>query len=137
MSAAAAAAEAVRPAGAAQLSDANEEAVDEEGYLNYGGTQATQAEGEWLGQFKSQIVGIRYYQGTVGRNEMVKFVREPLNLYDANAIRVENIRSEKVGHLRRELAAQIAALLDSGQLAIEGMMTGSGKRSTAGGPPQT
>jgi SWI/SNF-related matrix-associated actin-dependent regulator of chromatin subfamily A3 len=51
---------------------------------------------------------------------MVKFVREPSNPYDANAVRVENIRSEKVGHLRRELVAEIAALMDGGRLVIEG-----------------
>ncbi|KAI8473525.1 MAG: SNF2 family N-terminal domain-containing protein [Monoraphidium minutum] len=82
---------------------------------------------EYLGQFKTQIVGIRYYEGKVGRNEMVKLVREADNPYDANAVRVENIRSEKVGHLRRELVAEIAPLLDRGLVAIEGIMPGTGK----------
>jgi SWI/SNF-related matrix-associated actin-dependent regulator of chromatin subfamily A3 len=49
-----------------------------------------------LGGFETQIVGIRYYQGEVGRNEMVSLVREPRNPYDANAIRVDNIRGEQV-----------------------------------------
>jgi len=38
---------------------------------------------------------------------MVGLVREPENPYDANAIRVENIAAEKVGHLNRQLAAQV------------------------------
>ncbi|KIY99028.1 Helicase-like transcription factor [Monoraphidium neglectum] len=109
------------PAGVPLVIDGSDE--DEEG----GGEREHEAELEYLGQFKSQIVGIRYYEGTVGRNEMVKFVREPSNPYDANAVRVENIRSEKVGHLRRELVAEIAALMDGGRLVIEGMMTGTGK----------
>ena len=51
---------------------------------------------------------------------MVACIREPENPYDANAVRVENILGEKVGHLRRELALEIAPLLDSGDLQIEG-----------------
>lgn len=39
--------------------------------------------------------------------EMVGLVREPENAYDANAIRVENIAAEKVGHLNRQLAEQV------------------------------
>jgi len=58
---------------------------------------------------------------------MVKFVREPHNPYDRNAVRVENIRGEKLGHLRRELVLQLAALLDGGEVTIEGLMPGSGK----------
>ncbi len=38
---------------------------------------------------------------------MVGLIREPENPYDANAIRVENIAAEKVGHLNRQLAAQV------------------------------
>ena len=39
--------------------------------------------------------------------EMVGLIREPENAYDGNAIRVENIAAEKVGHLNRQLAAQV------------------------------
>jgi hypothetical protein len=38
---------------------------------------------------------------------MVGLIREPENAYDGNAIRVENIAAEKVGHLNRQLAAQV------------------------------
>ncbi len=51
---------------------------------------------------------------------MVKLVREPENMYDRNAIRVENIHGQKVGHLKREVAAQLAQLLDTDDLRIEG-----------------
>ncbi|WIA16914.1 hypothetical protein OEZ85_013841 [Tetradesmus obliquus] len=88
-----------------------------------------EAELEFIGCFKTVIVGIRYYTGRVGVNEMVKFVREPLNPYDANAVKVENTNGEQVGHLKRELVYEIASMLDADQLRIEGVMPG-GSRST-------
>ena len=55
--------------------------------------------------------------------EMVGLVREPENAYDANAIRVENIAAEKVGHLNRQLAAQVSQQthwVGSGMLVVLG-----------------
>jgi SWI/SNF-related matrix-associated actin-dependent regulator of chromatin subfamily A3 len=45
----------------------------------------------------TRIVGIRYYQGTVSRNQYVLFVREPQNPADQNAIRVHNVANILVG----------------------------------------
>ncbi|KAF6264805.1 SNF2 family N-terminal domain-containing protein [Scenedesmus sp. NREL 46B-D3] len=108
--------------------------------------QQNEAELEFLGCFKTVIVGIRYYTGRVGVNEvgqgcqldaaemvvrdrMVKFVREPSNPYDANAVKVENALGEQVGHLKRELVYEIASMLDADDIRIEGIMPG-GSHST-------
>ncbi|WIA37137.1 hypothetical protein OEZ86_014100 [Tetradesmus obliquus] len=108
-------------AAAAATAAAGSQADDEE--------QQPEAELEFIGCFKTVIVGIRYYTGRVGVNEMVKFVREPRNPYDANAVKVENTNGEQVGHLKRELVYEIASMLDADQLRIEGVMPG-GSRST-------
>ncbi|RWW20820.1 hypothetical protein GW17_00015046 [Ensete ventricosum] len=44
---------------------------------------------------------------------MVGLVREPLNPYDPNAIKVLNTRTAQVGHIERAAAAALAPLLDS------------------------
>ena len=56
------------------------------------------------GAFESYIVGVQYYDGIVSRKEQVSLVRQPNNPYDRNAIRVENIRGEQVGHIPRHLS---------------------------------
>ncbi|GBF96868.1 helicase-like transcription factor [Raphidocelis subcapitata] len=90
------------------------------------GQEGEEAELFFLGSFRSKIVGVQYYAGKVGHDELVGFVREPNNPYDRWAVRVENIRGEKVGHLPRVLVQYIAPLLDSGDVYIEGLMPGSG-----------
>ena len=59
-----------------------------------------------------RIVGIRYYRGEAHPGEFVNLRREPHNPYDRNAIRVDNMHNEKVGHIKRELAAVLAPLMD-------------------------
>ena len=39
--------------------------------------------------------------------QMVKMVREPNNPYDRQAVRVDNVVGEKVGHLSRQVAAVV------------------------------
>jgi SWI/SNF-related matrix-associated actin-dependent regulator of chromatin subfamily A3 len=39
-------------------------------------------------------------------------VREPHNPYDANAVRVENMNRQKVGHIKRQQAAALAPIMD-------------------------
>lgn len=70
-----------------------------------------------LGFIVSQVVGMRHYKDTVTGREAVGLVREPLNLYDGNAIAVFNANNKKVGHLPAALAAVLAPLLDSQLLA--------------------
>ncbi|EFJ07530.1 hypothetical protein SELMODRAFT_448393 [Selaginella moellendorffii] len=48
-----------------------------------------------VGCLTVNVVGLRYYHGTVTNGEMVQLVREPAtNPYDSNAIRVLNIRGD-------------------------------------------
>jgi len=55
---------------------------------------------EYFGFFQTNVVGIQYYAGRIGRQEMMLLVRDPQNPYDRWAVRVENIRGIKVGSLR-------------------------------------
>ena len=47
-------------------------------------------------------------------------VREPRNPYDSNAVKVENIQGQQVGHIKRELAAALAYIMDSKWARLEG-----------------
>ena len=51
---------------------------------------------QFLGSVNFTIVGIRYYRGEAHPNEFVSVVREPENMYDRNAIKVNNMHGEKV-----------------------------------------
>ncbi|CAI5971373.1 unnamed protein product [Closterium sp. NIES-65] len=51
--------------------------------------------------------------------QMVRLIREPNNAYDRNAIRVDNIRGQKVGHVEAKMACHLAPLVDAGLVAIE------------------
>lgn len=50
---------------------------------------------------------------------MVLLVREPTNPYDRWAIRVDNARYEKVGHIPRTVVEYISPLVDAGELYLE------------------
>ncbi|KAF8135787.1 SNF2 family N-terminal domain-containing protein [Boletus edulis] len=71
---------------------------------------------------KTSIVGVQYYKGLVGPGEQVRLVREPNNRYDRNAIQVQNIGGAQVGHIPRNVASQLAPLLDRGLVTVEGDM---------------
>ena len=43
---------------------------------------------------------------------MANLIREPQNQYDANAIRVDNLSHEQVGHIKRTYAAVLAPIID-------------------------
>jgi SWI/SNF-related matrix-associated actin-dependent regulator of chromatin subfamily A3 len=58
-------------------------------------------------------VGIRFYDGVAHPGEFVHLVREPDNLYDSNAIRVDNMNLEKVGHIKATVAMTLAPFMDS------------------------
>ncbi|KAI9442268.1 SNF2 family N-terminal domain-containing protein [Lactarius indigo] len=70
----------------------------------------------------SNVVGVQYYKGFVDIGEQVRFVREPQNKYDRNAIAVQNIGRTQVGHIPRQTAAKLAPLIDSGLITVEGTM---------------
>ena len=75
---------------------------------------------EPFGTFRADIVGIRYYKGRVNTREMVSLQREPQNIYDCNAIRVDNIFGVQVGHIKKEQARVLANIVDSKRARLEG-----------------
>lgn len=75
-----------------------------------------------VGFVEVNVVGLQYYHGTVNNREMVRLIREPHNAYDRNAIRVENMRGEQVGHVERYKACHLAPLIDDGSAAMEGIV---------------
>ncbi|CAJ0823556.1 5109_t:CDS:10 [Entrophospora sp. SA101] len=76
------------------------------------------------GNIKSKVVGIRYYNGTVNRNEAVSIIREPDNIADSNALRVDNILGNQVGHIPRDIARILAPMIDLNEIRIEGTISG-------------
>ncbi|GES75403.1 SNF2 family helicase [Rhizophagus clarus] len=77
------------------------------------------------GNIITQIVGVRYYDGVVNKNESVSITREPSNNYDRNALRVDNILGVQVGHIPKDLAKLLAPLIDNGNIRIEGTIAGN------------
>ncbi|KAL9963926.1 hypothetical protein ACROYT_G027482 [Oculina patagonica] len=74
----------------------------------------------YFGSCRGNIVGKRYYQGSVNNNEMVSLIREPHNPFDANALRVDNVHGVQVGHIKRELARPLADVVDFGLARLKG-----------------
>ncbi|KAL5720479.1 RING-type E3 ubiquitin transferase [Ranunculus cassubicifolius] len=68
------------------------------------------------------IVGLQHYSGRINGRELVGLVREPLNVYDPNAIKVLNMRMVQVGHIERSSAKILAPLIDSGIVTVEGIV---------------
>lgn len=56
----------------------------------------------------------------VNRGEMVGLVREPQNQYDRNAVKVTNVFGNQVGHIKKELAAAMAHVMDNNLAKVEG-----------------
>ena len=56
----------------------------------------------------------------VNNQEMVCLCREPYNKYDPNAIKVNNVDGDQVGHIKRELAKPLSQIMDRGLGRIEG-----------------
>ncbi|XP_051482287.1 helicase-like transcription factor isoform X2 [Apus apus] len=74
------------------------------------------------GTLRGSVVGLRYYTGIVNNNEMVALQREPNNPYDKNAVKVNNVNGDQVGHIKKELAAALAGIMDSKLALIEGVV---------------
>lgn len=60
---------------------------------------------------EGKIVGIQYYDGYASRGESVLVKREPNNQYDRNAIRIDNVVGQQIGHIPRKIAAKLSAYL--------------------------
>ncbi|OXG23958.1 DNA repair protein Rad5 [Cryptococcus neoformans Tu259-1] len=79
---------------------------------------------EHFATFRSDVVGVQYYRGLVGRGEYVLLRREPTNKWDSNAVQVVNAGGSQVGHIPRAVAANLAILMDRNQISVEGRMIG-------------
>ncbi|XP_059208866.1 helicase-like transcription factor isoform X2 [Centropristis striata] len=75
-----------------------------------------------IGHLKGTVVGLRYYTGVVNPGEMVGLVRQPQNQYDPNAVMVANTYGNQVGHIKRELAAAMAHVMDNNLAKVEGVV---------------
>ncbi|KAM6960682.1 helicase-like transcription factor [Aplochiton taeniatus] len=75
-----------------------------------------------FGNLMGNVVGLRYYSGVVNRGEMVALVRKPQNPYDHNAVMVANVYGSQVGHIKRELAAPMANIMDNKLAKVEGVV---------------
>ncbi|CAG9950074.1 unnamed protein product [Clonostachys rosea f. rosea IK726] len=72
----------------------------------------------------AKIVGVRYYNGFASAGEVVLCRREPTNTHDRNAIRVENVLGQQIGHLPRTVVQKLAPFIDRGDLTVEAQLTG-------------
>lgn len=74
---------------------------------------------------RTKIVGIQYYSGYASVGEYVSVRREPRNQYDSNAIRINNVMGDQIGHIGRGEAAKLAQYIDIGTLVVEGVLAGT------------
>ncbi|KAL8151079.1 hypothetical protein V2J09_020887 [Rumex salicifolius] len=81
-----------------------------------------------LGFVLVNIVGLQYYTGSISGREMVGLVREPLNIYDENAIKVLNTRGVQVGHIERVAARVLSPLIDTSTISVEGIVPNPGSK---------
>uniref|UniRef100_A0A3Q3WKV6 Uncharacterized protein n=1 Tax=Mola mola TaxID=94237 RepID=A0A3Q3WKV6_MOLML len=86
-------------------------------------SEGPDADGSVLfGHLRGTVVGLKYYTGVVNQGEMVGLVRQPQNPYDRNAVMVANIYGNQVGHIKRELAAAMAHVMDNNLAKVEGVV---------------
>ncbi|KAG8533261.1 uncharacterized protein KY384_002044 [Bacidia gigantensis] len=76
------------------------------------------------GVLTTKIVGVQYYQGIANNGEYVVLAREPHNQYDSNAIQVQNVQRQQIGHVPRTNSAKLAKYIDNGALLLEGSLAG-------------
>ncbi|WVF71338.1 hypothetical protein IAT40_006141 [Kwoniella sp. CBS 6097] len=74
--------------------------------------------------FRTDVVGVQYYRGLVGKGEYVMLRRQPNNQYDPNAVQVVNAGGTQVGHVPRAVAGKLAELMDGRAITVEGRMVG-------------
>ena len=76
-------------------------------------------EEQFLGEIETVIVGMKHRKAHITGEEHANLEREPENLHNQHAIRVENGRFEQVGYLPRSVASWLAPLLDAGKLRVD------------------
>lgn len=82
----------------------------------------SQAEPFLVGFVIVNVVGLRYYQGTISGHEIVGLVPDELNPHDENAIKVLKMLYVQVGYIERTAAAVLSPLIDSRSVAVEGSL---------------
>ena len=70
-----------------------------------------------LFKFYAKIVGKKHYPAVLNDGEIVYLLRQPENAYDRNAIQVQSINHEQVGHISAgsstpNVAAFLAPIMD-------------------------
>ncbi|KAM6305123.1 helicase-like transcription factor [Aegotheles albertisi] len=96
-----------------------------EDFLSLGDASGTEEDTDsaiLYGTLRGSVVGLRYYTGIVNNNEMVALQREPNNPYDKNAVKVNNVNGDQVGHIKKELAAALAGIMDNKLAVVEGVV---------------
>lgn len=53
-------------------------------------------------------MGVRFYAGYATLGEHVVVKRQPNNPYDSNAIQIDNVVGQQIGHIPRQIAAKLA-----------------------------
>lgn len=77
------------------------------------------------GDQPTKIVGIQYYRGNANPGEQILMRREPGNPFDRNAIRIDNVSGQQIGHIPRQMAAKLAKYIDNRWLHLEGQLAGN------------
>ncbi|KAG6421617.1 hypothetical protein SASPL_118174 [Salvia splendens] len=90
--------------------------------LNDDAASQSQADTFLVGFVIVNVVGLRYYHGTISGREIVGLVRDELNPHDENAIKVLNMLSVQVGFIERAAAAVLSPLIDSRSISVEGIV---------------
>ncbi|CAN9502449.1 unnamed protein product [Ophioblennius macclurei] len=112
----------------AERHEANAETLSQA--IRAAASEEPDADGSVLfGNIQGTVVGLRYYTGVVNRGEMVGLVRQPQNPYDRNAVMVANIYGNQVGHIKKELAAAMAHVMDNNLAKVEGVVHSGTKNS--------
>ncbi|CAI9099544.1 OLC1v1036384C1 [Oldenlandia corymbosa var. corymbosa] len=90
-------------------------------------SQDSPADTYFVGFILAYVKGIQYYNGAVHGREMVGLVRDPLNRYDENAIKVVNIRSVQVGNIDKAAARVLAPMMDTQLINVAGIVPNGSK----------
>ncbi|KAF2716851.1 SNF2 family DNA-dependent ATPase domain-containing protein [Polychaeton citri CBS 116435] len=75
-------------------------------------------------EINTKIVGVRYYNGYANPGEHVLIRREPGNPYDSNAIRIDNVAAQQIGHMPKTMATRLAKFVDNRWAKLEGALAG-------------
>ncbi|TKA27402.1 hypothetical protein B0A50_05014 [Salinomyces thailandicus] len=77
------------------------------------------------GDLPTKIVGVQHYRGMASPGEHILMRREPGNPYDSNAIRVDNVAGQQIGHIPRRVAQKLARYMDNRWILADGRLAGS------------